>query len=763
MPQQASHSSFFDYLISGQSDDLEEIRKRRVYSFFLILTIPTFLSFGIWHLWFARFLVGFANLVTAAILIATFFILRSMSRGIVIYRAINLIFAASMIVWTYRGAMDGLAPIWLLCIPLIMFSFLEKLEGLVWTLILFAVSFAMFVLPPSLTGAYTYPFEFWFRFLGAYALITFFTFNYESVRQSFWTLFQEKQASLEKEIREREKAEEALRKAQSNLESRIEARTLELMNTNRTLRNEIAERERAEEQLKASEQRFRDLADMLPQSVYELDRSGRMIYSNQYGFKRLGYTQADLDKGVYAIDLFVEEDKVKIANNIKRILDSETPTGNEFTMQTQDGETFPALIYSRRIIKDGEVAGLRGVMIDISERKAFEEELLQAKEAAEQANNAKNTFLANMSHELRTPLNGVLGLTELLLLGELDEQQRSYLTTISQSGTVLLKILNDILDLSRIEANKFNIEPVQFDLREMVESIAHLFSGSIVIKGLSFRYHIQEEIPNHLIGDPIRLSQVLSNILSNAQKFTEEGEITLSVSLKKRADHSVDLLFEVNDTGIGIAEHNLPLIFESFSQVDGSTTRKRGGAGLGLTITKNILEMMGGQIEISSREGGGTRVQFNLAFELVRPEDLSSPSQEGLEHQPLLRPEDFRVLVVDDDRLSRIVCSEMLEKMGYKVDVAVSGKEAILKLNATPYSIVLMDCLMPEMDGFETTRLIRKQQVKGRFSCHLPIIALTAKAMEQDKHRCLDAGMNDFITKPVSFAQLKTTLEKNLS
>jgi len=226
----------------------------------------------------------------------------------------------------------------------------------------------------------------------------------------------------------------------------------------------------------------------------------------------------------------------------------------------------------------------------------------------------------------------------------------------------LLKLLNDILDLSRIEANKFAVEPVVFDFRKVIENIVHLFSGSIEIKGLSFHCQIEEAIPDNLIGDPIRLGQVLSNVLSNAQKFTEEGEIILEVKQQSNSEETVNLEFIVQDTGIGISRENLPLIFESFSQVDGSTTRKYGGAGLGLTITKNIVEMMGGQINIESGEGQGTSIQFTLTFEKAKEGRVFLGLGPDIKSDRALMLDDFKVLVVDDDRLSRIVCKEMFGK-----------------------------------------------------------------------------------------------------
>ncbi len=763
MPSGIPHQPILDFLKMENAVDLEERRKRRVYFVFLALSIPTFLSFGLLHWVMGNYQFVLMNLSIGLVLFGSFFVLRKLHRGLYLYRITCFVYGLASLYWVFQGSMDGNSSIWLLCFPLLAFSFLEKNEGLVWTSLVYLACILIFAAPTNLLQTYIYSSSFKLRFSGVYILITFFSYNYESVRIEFWKSSQNKQKNLEKEIQEKKIAEIALLKAQLNLESRIEARTIELLNTNKALKQEILERITIEDQLRASEERFRDLADLLPQSIFELDNHGKFIYANKFGLKFSGYTQSDMERGVFAADLFVEDDSSKIKDNIKRIVNSQTPLGNEYVMRKKSGETCSVLIYSKRIIKDGKTAGLRGISIDIADRKSFELELMQAKEAAEQASIAKNNFLANMSHELRTPMNGVLGITELMLHTTLTDQQTKYLNTISQSGNVLLKILNDILDLSRIEANKFMIELVHFDLRKTVENIVDLFSGSIVIKGLTFRWQIEDSIPQILVGDPIRLGQVLSNVLSNAQKFTEQGEINLKITLRQETATFVSLLFNVSDSGIGIAAENLPLIFESFSQVDGSTTRRYGGAGLGLTITKNIIEMMDGQIKIDSKEGEGTNIQFELKFEKGKPESTFFEKENNTIFGRALKAEDFKVLVVDDDRLSRQVCREMLEKMGYHVELACNGKDALIKLESEPYSVVLMDCLMPELDGFETTRIIREKKFKDRFSCQVPIIALTAKAMDKDKQRCFESGMNDFVTKPVSFANLKKSLEKHLS
>ncbi|MBU2510739.1 response regulator [bacterium] len=749
------------FIISRHKLDLEESRKRQIFSFFLLLAIPTYLIFGIVHLALGNLGNGGQNIAMVCGLILAVFILRRLKKGLIIYRISSGLFALLILYWFHQGSMDGFASLWILCFPLIAFSFLGRDEGIIWIVIVFSACLALLLFPDLLLAKKIYELHFKIRFLSVFVLITIFSFFYESIRIRFWQELNGEHSQLQKEMDVRKNTEKALQRAHVNLEARIEARTLELLKTVEELRQEISDRKKIEEKLRSSEERFRHLADLLPQSVYELDMEGNITYSNLQGFKLTGYGKEDLEAGFNASNLFVAEDGNKISDNVFRILNNEEPLGNEYTLLTKSGEKVPVLIYSRKIIENGVPVGLRGILIDISKRKVFEQELLHAKEAAERANVAKSNFLANMSHELRTPMNGVLGLTELLLLTKLDEQQQKYLTTISHSGNALLKILNDVLDLSRIEANKYDIDLVNFDLRKAIENIIHLVSGSIAIKGLKFDYHIQDSIPEYVVGDPIRLGQVLSNILSNAQKFTEKGHIKLNVTLFGETEDKVSLKFEVTDTGIGISQENMPLIFQSFSQVDSTTTRKQGGAGLGLTIVKKIIELMQGEIHIESEEGAGTKCWFVLELGKNNHKNLA-PVKEKAQPDRALSLDDFKILVVDDDRISRLVVQEMLGKLGYKVDLATSGNEALKTLETESYSLILMDCLMPGLDGLETTRIIREKGIKGHATAHLPVIALTAKAMDGDKKNCLDAGMDGYITKPISFSHLIDILEKHL-
>ncbi len=742
-------------IVSLYELDKDELNKRQIFVFFLFLMVPTLAFYGIMHLLSENWENGIQNLIMVVVLLLVLILQRRLKNGNHVYRLTIALLTVLIIYWLIEGYSGGTSSLWLLVFPLVAFTLLGRNEGTLWSLLVFTISMIILINQESLLGKTIYSVPFTLRFLSVFVLMGIFSFFNESVRAGFWQRLKEERNNLQSEIDVRKNTELALQKAQTNLEARIEARTLELLKTVDELKHEIADRKKAED-------RFRQMADLLPLSIYELDRDGNFTYSNFQGYKVTEYTQEDIERGIHVLELFEGEDQERLIHNLEMVYDNKLPPDNEYTMITKYGKRVPILIYSVKIVEGGTPVGLRGIVIDITDRKEFEREILAAKEAAEKANVAKSNFLATMSHELRTPMNGVLGLTELLLLTELDEQQKNYLTTISHSGNALLKILNDILDLSRIEANKYDIEPVVFDFRESVNNIISLYAGSIALKGLEFSHDISKDVPELINGDPIRLGQILSNILSNSQKFTEKGRIDLKISVEKDLGSQIALRFEVSDTGVGIAEPSLPLIFQSFSQADNTTTRKFGGTGLGLTIVKSIVDLMGGTIEFESTEGVGTRCWVILTFGKSKERDQVSEKISDLSDKALHK-DDFKILVVDDDRISRLVVKEMLEKLGYSVETASGGKEAIQKLDSESYSIILMDCLMPIMDGLETTRKIRKSGIKGCFGQYLPIIALTAKAMDSDKKSCLEAGMDDFLSKPISFSDLDYIVEKHLS
>ncbi|MCX8086869.1 MAG: ATP-binding protein, partial [Rhodocyclaceae bacterium] len=403
-------------------------------------------------------------------------------------------------------------------------------------------------------------------------------------------------------------------------------------------------------------------------------------------------------------------------------------------------------------------AGLTGavtVFRDISARQETEAPQAAAREAAEAANRANIESLANMSHEIRTPMNGILGLTRLALEEELPPTAREYVRKAHESAEALLGILNDILDLSRIEAGRLPIEAIPFDLATPLSRIETLFGEAIRQKGLAFALDVAPEVPRGLVGDPLRLSQILTNLVGNALKFTERGEIRLAVRLLSRAAERCELEFSVSDTGIGLAPEDQQRIFKAFTQADSSITRRYGGTGLGLAICRRLVAAMGGEIGVTSAPGKGSTFYFRLPFGLA--EAALAPKPRSLrDAAPTLAG--LKVLLVEDNATNRLVAQRLLEKAGVTVEVAENGAEALEKLAAaaTPFDAVLMDVQMPVMDGLEATRRLKAD---GRFA-HLPVIAMTADAMAEDRQRCLEAGMQEYLAKPIDFGELLTTLAR---
>ncbi|MGD0200397.1 MAG: PAS domain S-box protein [Bryobacteraceae bacterium] len=538
---------------------------------------------------------------------------------------------------------------------------------------------------------------------------------------------------------------------------------------------DITERQRRDQLLRESEQRYRELFENAQDVVFSMDLRGNLRAVNKAAEHATGYRRQEL-LTMNLASLLAPGQMERAREVIEEILAGGPPVPRQFTVATADGRLLPFEVGTRLEFDNGRPAGLQGIARDITERNRWQQQIEQsahelqqknteletALAAAHEATEAKSCFLANMSHEIRTPMNGVMGMAELLLGTPLAAEQRECAETIKQSAEALLVVIDDILDISKIEAGRLELHPVIFDPREPVEGVVALLRAQAQRKRLGLVSTVEERVPHCLRGDPARLRQVLINLLGNAVKFTEQGQVTATVTLEEESPSTATVRFVVQDTGIGIPHEHTPDLFQSFTQADSSTTRKYGGSGLGLAISKQLVEMMGGQIGFESESGQGSTFWFVVPLEKCVSPSAGPAAVKDIEAlgAALRRPgpASVRVLLAEDNRVNRTIALRMLERSGYQADAVSNGLLVVEAALSGRYDIVLMDVHMPEMDGLQATAEIRRRETGQR----LPIVAMTARAMAGDREGCLEAGMDDYLSKPVRREELVNAIERCL-
>ncbi len=671
----------------------------------------------------------------------------------------------------------------------------------------------------------------------------------------------------------------------------------EINEKNIQLEKEVSERKKIEKALEYQVLFFENLLEKLPNAVYFIDINGSIVQHNN-NFAILCDQEGEDLKGVDLYTIFPASLPEKMCDSDSKFLKNQE-NGTLEILATHDGG-YRNLLINRAVFYEssGQTGGIVGLVIDITEQREREKQLDLAREDAEAANRAKTSFLANMSHEIRTPMNAIMGMTRLVMDTDLEPEQREFLSVAQSSAEALMSIINDILDLSKIEAEKLDLDMEAFEVRKVVEGVVGTLSTAAHEKGLEISCNIEKDVPDSLIGDPRRLSQVILNLASNSVKFTDQGRVLISVKKIGQSDGKTGLVFEVSDTGIGISEENKAHLFDSFWQGDSSMTKKYKGTGLGLAISRLLVEMMGGEIKVDSQPGRGSIFTFTAFFEMAvfleQPEGVGCiegkkillavgsgkireritnilgrwgassrfvesgeemikemqmgvmgipynlivideilPDQSGislaseLSHLPggvppvimIINPSSIgaiqelrrdikisaclfkplrevaflnsvvkafghdiskekvneerdvaresagshsrqnkgRIMLVEDNEMNLKLGIAMLKRLGWKFDTASNGREALDKFEPGIYDMILMDVQMPEMDGIESTRQIRIKE--GNYDLKVPIIAMTAYAMSGDKKRCLDAGMDDFISKPVKLEKLQKMIE----
>ncbi|NEQ43548.1 MAG: PAS domain S-box protein [Leptolyngbya sp. SIOISBB] len=513
---------------------------------------------------------------------------------------------------------------------------------------------------------------------------------------------------------------------------------------------DISDRKAAIEQMRASEQRYASLTAAAPVGIFRTDAMGNGTYLSDTWCAIAGLTQEEaLGEGWK--EALHPDDRDKVAAEWDQSLQDHRPARIECRFQRPDGTII--WVYAQSVAEynaAGEIIGCVGTITDITAQKAAEAQLEQTNVELLRATRLKDEFLANMSHEIRTPMNAILGMTELTLGTTLTIQQRNYLNKIKTSAGLLLHIINDILDFSKIEAGKLTLETTAFSLDAVLSNLHSVNSLEAQRKGVEFTFEIDADTPRQLVGDPLRLGQVLLNLVSNAIKFTEQGSVVIRIRAVTATAEECTLHFSVTDTGLGISPQQKARLFQAFSQGDTSTTRRFGGTGLGLIISQRLVQLMQGEIGMESTHGQGSTFWFTAVFQKPADNQPNPPPPlvstiTRIQKRRSLSLDGLHILLVEDNEINQELALEFLTQAGAIVCVVQNGREAYNSVRQVTFDVVLMDCQMPIMDGYVATRLIRALPEGGE----IPIIAMTAHAMSGDRQRCLDAGMNDYIAKPI--------------
>ena len=545
-----------------------------------------------------------------------------------------------------------------------------------------------------------------------------------------------------RDITQEQQAEAALRELNDNLERTVASRTAEL----------------------------RSITDAAHDAILMMDPHGAISYWNRAAERIFGYTAEEaLGRNLHELlapERFQADHRAAFPEFVRSGNGPAIGKTLELHARHRDGREIAVSLSLSSVSLHGKWHAV-GILSDITERKQKDDDLRAAMKVADAANVAKGEFLANMSHEIRTPMNGVIGMTGLLLDTELNASQRRYAEAIRSSGESLLALVNDILDFSKIEAGKLELELLDFNLHDLLESFAAPLAMRARSKGIEFNCALEPNVPSLVRGAPGRLRQVLTNLAGNAVKFTAQGRVSVRVSLVSETAAASVIRFSVQDTGIGIPREQQEMLFEKFSQADTSTTRRHGGTGLGLAISKRLTELMAGEIGVNSQAGAGSEFWFTVPMgKIAPPKSLTqgsakpaAPASPAGVAFPAVRRQGARILVAEDNVVNQEVALGILHKLGLRAEAVADGGEVIEVLRNMPYELVLMDVQMPEMDGLEATRIIRDPQ-SPVLDHQIPIVAMTAHAMLGDREHCLQAGMNDYLAKPIDPRALIEALNK---